>query len=71
MNDPVIRALLTEKANLIKAGVRMPADSEERFLNDAAIGLLDVQIDTCRHRLDVKRRKEANAVKVSLIRRVA
>lgn len=71
MNDPVIRALLCEKANLIKAGVRMPAESEERFLNDAAIALLDLQIDKCRERLDVKRRKEAAAVKVSRVLRVA
>jgi hypothetical protein len=67
MTDPVIRALLVEKANLLQAGVRMPAESEERFLNDAAIALLDLQISKCRERLDVKRR----AVKVAPILRVA
>jgi hypothetical protein len=70
MNDNVIRALLCEKANLIKAGVRMPADSEERFLNDAAIALLDLQVEKCRERLDVKRRIAAS-VKVSPVLRVA
>jgi len=68
--DEVIRALLCEKAELIKAGVRMPADSEERRVNDAAIALMDLQIDTCRKRLDVKRRREAS-VSVLPVKRVA
>jgi hypothetical protein len=68
MNDDVIRALLTEKANLIQAGVRMPADSEERFVNDAAIALLDLQVDKCRERLDVKRRREATVIVRPMLR---
>lgn len=64
MNDDVIRALLCEKANLIKAGVSMPADSEEREINDAAIALLDLQIRKCRERREVRARREREAVKV-------